>query len=249
MAGGWVHGWWLAVAGSEGRGWRCVGGSTSVGRQARRSLCRPGPHPLPTVRCFVTACRVAAPCAQVFYCWSRSTDCVLEVECTGRWRAAFDALRAKGAALACLPASLPPSYPTSCLPWTIWLPAPSPVPEGNLLLHTDSVLIPPRRLPARHAPARRRRDGARAAAPPVLLHGVRLQAAGHAPAAAGQDGWVAGLAGWRAAGPGCVGGWGAWGHQNRKGRQAAQPMICRGWVCGGGRPVLLLRSPRQPTHS
>jgi hypothetical protein len=33
---------------------------------------------------------------QVFYCWSRSADCVLEVECTGRWRAAFDALREQG---------------------------------------------------------------------------------------------------------------------------------------------------------
>ncbi|KAL4434285.1 hypothetical protein ABPG75_000726 [Micractinium tetrahymenae] len=33
---------------------------------------------------------------QVFYCWSTRSDCVLEVECTGRWRQAFDALKALG---------------------------------------------------------------------------------------------------------------------------------------------------------
>ncbi|PRW59356.1 DEAD box RNA helicase isoform B [Chlorella sorokiniana] len=33
---------------------------------------------------------------QVFYAWSKRCDAVLEVECTGRWREAYDALRALG---------------------------------------------------------------------------------------------------------------------------------------------------------
>ena len=33
---------------------------------------------------------------QVFYAWSSTSDCVLEVERTGQWRAAFEALRAQG---------------------------------------------------------------------------------------------------------------------------------------------------------
>lgn len=33
---------------------------------------------------------------QVFYAWSKRSDAVLEVECTGRWREAYDALRALG---------------------------------------------------------------------------------------------------------------------------------------------------------
>lgn len=47
---------------------------------------RPRPMPVPLV----------ALCPQVFYCWSARSDCVLEVECTGRWREAFDALKALG---------------------------------------------------------------------------------------------------------------------------------------------------------
>lgn len=39
---------------------------------------------------------LVALCPQVFYCWSARSDCVLEVECTGRWREAFDALKALG---------------------------------------------------------------------------------------------------------------------------------------------------------
>lgn len=33
---------------------------------------------------------------QVFYCWSRRCDAILEVECTGRWREVYDRLRAAG---------------------------------------------------------------------------------------------------------------------------------------------------------
>jgi len=33
---------------------------------------------------------------QVFYAWSKRCDAVLEVECTGRWREACDALRTLG---------------------------------------------------------------------------------------------------------------------------------------------------------
>ena len=33
---------------------------------------------------------------QVFYCWSKRCDAVLEVEYTGRWREAYDTLRALG---------------------------------------------------------------------------------------------------------------------------------------------------------
>ena len=42
------------------------------------------------------ACIHLPPRVQVFYCWSKRCDAVLEVECTGRWREAYDTLRALG---------------------------------------------------------------------------------------------------------------------------------------------------------
>lgn len=36
------------------------------------------------------------PAPKVFYAWSKRCDAVLEVECTGRWREAYDVLRALG---------------------------------------------------------------------------------------------------------------------------------------------------------
>ena len=185
--------------------------------------------------------------AQVFYAWSSTADCILEVECTGRWRQAFDQLRALGG-------SRMHRYTGQCCPM---LPAmvlcarpraPGRHREGAALCVATSLLcsrvsVPPTvPINASTLPSyrRRRRHGARAASPPVLLHGgavaggagasagsphwgiplavsrrpppappappppppppaapaVRLQSAGHAAAAAGQDGCVA----WRGGG-------------------------------------------------
>ena len=132
--------------------------------------------------------------AQVFYAWSSTADCILEVECTGRWRQAFDQLRALGG-------SRMHRYTGQCCPM---LPAmvlcarpraPGRHREGAALCVATSLLcsrvsVPPTvPINASTLPSyrRRRRHGARAASPPVLLHGGAV--AGGAGASAGSPHW------------------------------------------------------------
>lgn len=61
--------------------------------QQRYSACRRALH---QGRPTQTLGSLSLPAPQGFYCWSTRSDCVLEVEATGRWREAYDALRAAG---------------------------------------------------------------------------------------------------------------------------------------------------------